>query len=70
MADSFFECSNTNVKVEFRILGNNLDVNYITKTLSVEPTECWVKGSKVKNKKYNQKILVLGGEVGMKNSLI
>lgn len=41
----------TSVNVEFVIVGEVFDLNTITKELEVQPTEQWVKGEKVSNRK-------------------
>lgn len=55
LGNKFFELNNTNVKVEFSIIGENFNPNVITENLSIEPTESYLKGDKVKNKDVERK---------------
>lgn len=46
---------NTNIKVEFRILGDDFPPEIITEKLSIKPNEVWIKGDKIKNKDFHRK---------------
>lgn len=45
----------TNVKVEFRIIGDDFNPNTITEKLLIKPNEFWVRGEKIKNKNITRK---------------
>lgn len=40
---------NTNIRVEFRIMGSNFDPIKITESLGVAPTETWKEGDRIRN---------------------
>lgn len=69
MVNSIFEHSNTNIMVEFRILGDDFNLDYITEVLSIIPTECWSKGDFVKNRNAIRKYTCWEVSSGYKESL-
>lgn len=48
VSKTIFDLSSTNVMVEFRILGDSFDPDYITDCLAVVPSISWKKGDKAK----------------------
>ncbi len=50
MSHSFFELSNTNIMVEFRIIGHEFDPKIITKEMSIQPTDYWVEGEEIRDR--------------------
>lgn len=55
MPKTVFDFSDTNIMVEFRILGADFDVDYITDCLSVTPSVFWKTGDKIEGKNYTRK---------------
>ena len=55
--------------VEFRIIGDNFDVDYITKVLSIIPSEYWRKGDLVKKRDVIRKYSCWEVSSGYKESL-
>lgn len=52
---NYFNLNKSNVMVEFRITGHNLDLSYITESLNVKPDEMWKKGEPIQGRKISRK---------------
>lgn len=59
----------TNVNVEFVITGDIFDINTITEKLEIQPTEQWIKGEKVPNRKVVRKDTCWSYGLGEEDSL-
>lgn len=50
-----FGVENTNLMVEFTILGDNLNPQEVTEILNIQPQKQWVKGDGIPRKEYKRK---------------
>lgn len=61
--------NNTNVKVEFRILGDDFEPDTITNKLVINPNEYWKIGDTIKNKNFKRKYSCWSISTGYEESL-
>lgn len=59
----------TNVMVEFIIIGEEFDPNFVTEKLNIEPDEFWVKGDAIKGRNIKRKDTTWSINTGYEESL-
>lgn len=59
----------TNVMVEFIIIGEEFDPNFVTKKLKIEPDEIWVKGDSIIGRNIERKDTTWSINTGYEESL-
>ena len=60
---------NTNVKVEFRVIGDDFEPEMITKKLAINPNYVWKVGDTINNKNFKRKYSCWSISTGYEESL-